>query len=428
MSTPEPDSAPRTGWAPALAVRDYRLWWIAQIGVNLALQMTEVAIGWQVYAQHGSTLDLGLIGLAEFAPLFILALPAGHLVDHLPRRLVLAASLLLSTAICAGLAAISLAHVAALAPYLALAVGTGVAMALQFPSSGAMVPTLVAPSMLTSAMSMRSVAMTIASVVGPAMGGLLFAVSAPFTYGIAAAVCLVSTACVLAIVPAASATAAAGHAQRTSDLRGVLEGLRYVRRTPILLGAILLDLLGVLFGGAVGLLPVFAAGVLHVGPVGLGALRASTAIGALLGAAWVSRRPLQHDNGRVLLIVVAVFGVCTIVFGLSHSFTLSMVALGASGFADLFSVQIRSTLSALTTPETLRGRVGAVEMVFVSASNELGTFESGLAASFVGAVPTVVGGGVVTVAVALTWKWLFPTLARVDRLEDLVPEQPLELA
>lgn len=202
----------------------------------------------------------------------------------------------------------------------------------------------------------------------------------------------------------------------------MLEGLRFLRHTPVLLGAILLDLLGVLFGGAVGLLPVFARSYLHVGPVGLGVLRAAAAIGALFGAAMVTRRPLDRNVGQVLLTVVAAFGGCIIVFGLSRSFVLSLAMLGLSGFFDLFSMQIRLTMSALATPERLRGRVGAVEMVFISASNELGAFESGLAASLIGAVPTVVAGGAVTIAIAISWRWAFSALAHVDRLQDLAPE------
>jgi MFS family permease len=426
------ETLPRARWGPSLRVRDFRLWWLAQLGLIVALQMVEVAIGWQVFTTHASTMDLGLIGLAEFVPLFVLALPAGHLADLLPRRLVFAAALMIGTGVCGGLAALSVAHVTAVPAYLALAMGTGVAMAVEGPAAGAMPPTLVGPELLADAMSQSSVAITMASVIGPALGGLLYALAPAVVYETGAGLCLVATVCALAMAPAppplAAAAAAAGEPTEAASLRETLDGLRFMRRTPILFGAILLDLLGVLFGGAVGLLPVFASDVLHIGSVGLGILRASPAVGALLGAMWVSRRPLAHDNGRILLAVVAAFGACIVVFGLSHSFVLSLVALGVSGFVDLFSMQIRSTMAALTTPEALRGRVGAVQMVFISASNELGTFESGLAATLVGAVPAVVGGGIATIAIAISWRWLFPALARVDRLEDLAPDRPLELA
>jgi MFS family permease len=201
----------------------------------------------------------------------------------------------------------------------------------------------------------------------------------------------------------------------------VLEGLRLVRQTPIILGAILLDLLAVLFGGAVALLPVFARSILHVGPAGLGVLRAAPAVGALVAAVAITRWPIGRRVGRTLLAVVGVYGMAIIVFGLSRFFLLSLVALAVSGFADLFNVNIRITTVALATPDRLRGRVSAVEMVFVSASNQLGAFESGLAAFLVGTVPAVIGGGVITVLIAVSWRRFFPGLARVDRFQDVVP-------
>ena len=206
-----------------------------------------------------------------------------------------------------------------------------------------------------------------------------------------------------------------------SRLVALLAGLRFVRRTPVLLGAISLDLVAVLFGGAVALLPLFARDILEVGPVGLGILRSGPAIGALAAGIMLTRRPLGRLAGRKLLIVVAVFGVSMIVFGLSNSFALSMIALAVSGFADMISMNIRATITALATPDMLRGRVNAVEMVFISASNELGAFESGAAAALVGAVPAVVIGGTLTLAAALIWPRLFPAIAKIDRLESLQP-------
>jgi hypothetical protein len=204
-------------------------------------------------------------------------------------------------------------------------------------------------------------------------------------------------------------------------LQSLLAGIRFVRRTPVLLGAITLDLFAVLFGGAVALLPVFARSVLHTGPVGLGLLRSAPAVGALIAGVILARRPLQGHAGRTLLVVVGIFGVSMVVFGLSTSFLLSAAALAVSGFADMFSMNIRSTTVALATPDALRGRVNAVEMVFISASNELGAFESGVAASLIGAVPAVVLGGVATIALAAVWAKVFPPLARIDRLEELRP-------
>jgi MFS family permease len=411
-----------SGAGAALRIREFRLCWLAQLGMGIGLQMIDVAIGWEVYAQHRSTLDLGWIGLAEFLPMFLLALPAGHLADRLPRRLVFGVALVIGAAIGAGLAIVSDAGVTSVLPYLALATGSGVTMALGQPAIRAMAPTLVPPEALQNAMTLRSIATQSAQVLGPALGGLLYGVSPVLVYSLAAVMCLLAVAAVAAMraAPAADVVTADG----PPGLERVLEGLRFVRRTQILLGAILLDLLAVLFGGAVALLPVFARSVLHVGPAGLGVLRAAPAVGALLAAAMLTRRPVGRRAGRTLLIVVGLYGASMIVFGLSRNFALSLIALGVSGFVDLFSMNIRSTTVALATPDRLRGRVAAVEMVFISASNQLGAFESGLAAYLVGTIPAVVGGGIMTVAIALSWSRLFPALARVDRMHDLKPADP----
>ena len=233
---------------------------------------------------------------------------------------------------------------------------------------------------------------------------------------------------VIAMHPAAAADVPApgedGEHGDEADLHSVLEGLRFVRHTQILLGAILLDLLAVLFGGAVALLPIFARSILHVGAAGLGVLRAAPAIGALMAAVVITRHPIAGRAGRLLLTVVFLYGASMVVFGLSRWFPLSLLALGVSGFVDLYSMNIRSTTVALATPDRLRGRVNAVEMVFISASNQLGYFESGVAAALVGTIPAVVGGGVMTMLIAISWRRLFPALADVDRLETLRPASP----
>ncbi len=408
---------------PALEEREFRLWWLAMLGMVISLQMLEVVIGWQVYSNHGSTLDLGWIGLAEFIPMFALALPAGHLADHAPRRLVFAGSLLLGAGVGAGLALISAAHVTAVWPFLALAVGAGTSMALGTPAARAMPPTLVAPQLVPSAMTLRSIASQSGMVIGPALGGLLYGTSAVLVYGLAAGACVGAAASVAAMAPRPAAELTSQGTTTPTTVKSVLEGLSFVGRTQILLGAILLDLLAVLFGGAVALLPVFAKSVLHVGATGLGVLRAAPAIGALLAAALITRRPLGGRAGRTLLIVVGLYGASIVVFGLSRVYVISLLALGVSGFVDLFSMNIRSTTVALATPDRLRGRVNAVEMVFISASNQLGAFESGLAAFLVGTIPAVVGGGVMTMLIASSWRWLFPSLARVDRLDDVSPAE-----
>jgi MFS family permease len=406
---------------PALEHRDFRLWWLAMLGMNSSLQMLEVAIGWEVYALRRSPLDLGWIGLAEFAPMFLLAIPAGHLADRLPRRLVFAMALLVGVAVGAGLAVLSESAVSSVLPYLALAAGAGTVLAVGTPAARAMPPTLVPARLLPSAMTLRSIASQSAQVLGPAIGGLLYGVSPALVYLLAAALCLLASVSVV-LIRARPAGAAAGQGGPASPgIESVLEGLRFVGRTPMLLGVILLDLLVVLFGGAVALLPVFARSILHVGPEGLGVLRAAPAVGALVAAAVLTRRPLVRRAGRRLLLVVGLFGGSIIVFGLSRVFVLSLVTLAISGFADMFSVNIRTTTVALATPDRLRGRVSAVEMVFISASNQLGAFESGLAASLVGTVPAVVGGGIITLAIALAWRRLFPAVARIDRMQEIRP-------
>ncbi|MGH2858949.1 MAG: MFS transporter [Solirubrobacteraceae bacterium] len=429
---------------PAMEVRDFRLWWLAWLAMGMSLQMIEVAIGWEVYAQHRSALDLGWIGLAEFVPMLVLALPAGQLADRVPRRTILVVAMLLGAGVGVGLALVSAGGVTSLLPYLALAVGAGASSALATPAARALPPTLVKLELLPSAMTLRSIAGQGAQVVGPALGGLLYDTSSSLVYLLAAGWCVAGGACVLAMRPApaagvagvtavagvagaagsAGAAGAAWAAGATGGSESVLDGLRFVRRTQVLLGAILLDLIAVLFGGVVALLPIYARSILHVGASGLGVLRAAPAIGALLAAVAITRRPIGGRAGRLLLTVVAIYGISIVVFGFSRLLWLSLIALGVSGFVDLFSMNIRSTIVAIATPDWLRGRVNAVEMVFISASNELGAFESGVAAYLVGTVPAVVAGGVLTIAFALSWPRLFPSLAHVDRLESLAPPEP----
>jgi MFS family permease len=409
---------------PALEERDFRLWWLALLGMGISLQMIEVAIGWEVYALHRSALDLGWIGLAEFVPLFVLALPAGQLADRVPRRLIFAGALLLSAGVGVGLALVTAAGTTEVWAYLALAVGAGIAMAFGWPAARAMPPTLVPLDLLQNAMTLRSIASQLGMVIGPALGGLLYGVSPVLVYLLATGCCVVSSGIVLAMHPRpAGEVASAADGGQSATIEGALEGLRFVMRTQVLLGAILLDLLAVLFGGAVALLPVFARSILHVGPTGLGVLRAAPAVGALLAAAYLTRHPISGRAGRTLLVVVFLYGASIIVFGLSRVFLISLIALGVGGFVDLYSMNIRSTVVALASPDRLRGRVNAVEMVFISASNQLGAFESGLAAYLVGTVPAVVGGGIMTMLIAVSWGRFFPALAEVDRLEDVRPPE-----
>jgi MFS family permease len=402
-------------------VRDFALFSLANVSSNFGMNMAQVTIGYQVYAIRHSKLDLGLIGLAAFIPLPLLALPAGQLADRFRRSKIFIVSNVLDAAVLVGLVAVSLAGATQLWPFLALAAATGVATVIGAPAARAMSPMLVPEDLVASAMALRSTTFQFAVVTGPALGGLILGLehTGVAVYAIAAGLCLAAAFAAAAIsepVRAAATPPAPGWAS-------LLEGLHFVRRTRVLLGAIALDLFAVLFGGAIALLPAFARDILHVGPIGLGFLRASPAVGAVLAGVWLARHPLSRREGRTLLVVVAGFGISMIVFGLSHWFALSIVALAVSGFTDMFSMSIRGTTVAMATPDALRGRVNAVEMVFISASNELGAFESGVAAALIGSVPAVVIGGTLTVGLALVWKWVFPALANVDGLARLRPER-----
>ncbi|OFW73054.1 MAG: hypothetical protein A2Y55_09085 [Actinobacteria bacterium RBG_16_68_12] len=396
--------------------RDFALFWVALVTTGFAMAMASVAIGWQVYSVRENPLDLGLIGLAEFLPLLLLALPAGHVADRFPRRRIYALMVIVDVAVFLGLLGVTLAGAAHVWPFFALAFLTGVASAIGAPAGRALTPSLVPQEILLSALAQRSIAFQLSLVVGPAVGGILFAIRAELVYAVAIGLSLVALACVLALrsgrEPAADGAA---------DLGEVLAGVRLIRRTRVLLGAISLDLFAVLLGGAVALLPIFAKDILDVGPTGLGLLRTAPAIGSFAAALAIARYPVRRRAGPTLFFVVAAFGCCMIIFGLSRVMWLSMLALALGGAFDLVSVVLRSTILPLVTPDELRGRVNAVEMVFISASNELGAFESGVAAALIGAVPAVVVGGVATVVVAAVWWRLFPSLARVDRLDELRP-------
>jgi MFS family permease len=399
-----------------LGHRDFALYFAAQVTESFALTMATVAIGWQVYSVRESPLDLALVALAEFLPLPLLALPAGHLADRLPRRQLWASMIALDTLVLCGLLAVTLSGAGEVWPFFALAFVQGIGSAIGAPASRALMPSLVPQEILVAALAQRSIGFQLTVVAGPAVGGVLFAIEDSLVYMVGIGLSLVALTLALTVrsgrVPAGEGAA---------DLAEVLAGVRLIRRTRVLFGAISLDLFAVLLGGAVALLPIFAKDILEVGPTGLGLLRASAPAGAFLAALFLARRPIRQRAGPTLFIVVAGFGVSMIVFGLSHAMWLSMLALAAGGAFDLVSMVLRATILPLVTPDELRGRVNAVEMVFISASNELGAFESGVAAALIGAAPAVVVGGVATIVVAGLWWKLFPALARVDRLDELRP-------
>ena len=397
-----------------LQQRDFSLIWSANLANGFGSQMVAVAVGWQVYAIHRSALDLGLIGLAEFVPLLVLALPVGHLSDRFPRRLVFAVAMSVEMTVISGLLVVSLTGAHQLWPFFALAAGTGAAGAIGMPAGRAL-PAMVVPfDLIPTAMAVRSLSFQMATIAGPALGGFLFSIRPEVVYGAGVGILGLGLVALLQVrVPAMERN------EEPVSLHSVLAGIRFIRATPVIFGAITLDLFAVLFGGALALLPLYARSILHTGPFGLGVLRSAFAVGALSAGVMLTRRRLGARVGRTLMIAVALFGVGTIVFGFSHSFVLSVAALILSGFVDMISVNIRSTTVALATPNDLRGRVNAVEMVFISASNELGAFESGVAAALLGAVTAVVAGGAVTIGLSAVWSFVFPALAKIDRFEDV---------
>jgi MFS family permease len=403
---------------PALRIRDFALLWASLFSSGVAFQMLAVAIGWQVYSIHHNPLDLGLVGLMEFLPLPLLALPAGQIADRLPRRAVTAGALVLNIAIALLLVVVTLTGARSLWPFLAIAAVAGTASVVGNPAMRALTPELVPHELLPGALALRGVAGQVGLISGPALGGIIFAIKPVAVYATAAGLLTLSLAAVLAMRPVVRSLV-------TTEPPGwdsLVAGVRFIFRARMLLGAIGLDLFGVLLGDSIALAPVFAQSILHTGPVGLGLLRTAPSVGALVAAVMLARKPLRTPAGPTLLVVVAAFGAGMIVFGLSKWLPLSLAALCFTGFVDMISVNIRQTTVTMLTPPQLQGRVSAVEWVFISASNELGAFESGAVASLVGAVPAVVAGGIAMVGIAAIWTKLFPALARLGKLADLRPE------
>ncbi|HLX21445.1 MAG TPA: MFS transporter [Gaiellaceae bacterium] len=402
---------------PALQLRDFAFLWTSSLTSGLAAQMIAVAIGWQVYAVHRNPLDLGLVGLVEFIPLPLLALPAGQLADRVSRRRVTIVSFVLTLAMVGVLLAITLHGTRTLWPFLVVAAIAGIGSAVGSPATRALTPEIVPTDLLPNAIALRSLAGQIGVVAGPAIGGIIFAVDPVAVYAAAAGLLVVALAAIVALPPRAAPLAD----QPPPDWDSLVAGVRFILATRPLLGAISLDLCAVLLGDSISLAPVFARTILDIGPIGLGALRTAPSVGALIAGLLLARKPLPFPAGRTLIAVIATFGSMMIVFGLSKSLPLSLAALAVAGFVDMVSVNIRGTTAAVVTPIELQGRVNAVEWVFIGASNELGAFESGVVASLIGTVSAVVLGGGLMLGIAGVWPRLFPELARMGRLEELQP-------
>jgi MFS family permease len=387
---------------------------------ELAYQIAAVAVGWQIYALSHSALYLGLSGLVQFMPTLVLVFGAGHVADRYDRRRIVALC-----QVVAGLAAALLAWASfegrlTVAGLFAAVAVFGTATAFESPASSALLPGIVAPSELQRATALSSAAWQVANIGGPAIGGVTYALSPGAPYALMAGCWLAGALFVWVIRLPARAEWKVMEA-RSADapsLSSVFAGVSFVRSNPAILGAISLDMVAVLLGGASALLPIYARDILYTGPWGLGILRATPAVGALLMTAFLARHTLQERVGRRLFEAVIIFGCATVVFAISRSFWVSLLALAIMGAADTVSVVIRISLVQLSTPDEMRGRVGAVNYLFVNASNELGQFESGVTAALFGPVIAAALGGVGTVVVALLWMRLFPVLRDLQRLES----------
>ncbi|QDE97694.1 MFS transporter [Myxococcus xanthus] len=394
--------------------RDFRFYLLARLCAVLAVQIESVAIGWQVYELTGSALALGYTGLAQFVPFLSLCLVGGQVADRVDRRTILAVCQTVMLICSLLLLAFTLGHIRDVRFVYGVLVLFGAARAFHAPAGSALTPHLVPPEHLTRAVAINSTTWQVATIGGPAVGGILYGwAGATAAYTASAMLCALSVIWILVLKVRTGRASA-----EPLSLSTLVAGLGFVQRQRLLLGSITLDLFAVLFGGAVALLPIYARDILHTGPWGLGLLRCAPAFGAAVVAVFLAMRPMGGNTGRKMFIAVAIFGAATLVFGMSRSLPLSLAALAIAGAADMISVVVRHTLELMATPDDMRGRVGAVNMMCIGASNELGEFRAGGLAEYVGAVPAVVAGAVGTLAVVALWAWAFPELRRVDRLES----------
>ena len=407
-----------------LRITDFRTFWLSRLASTIAQMAMVIVIGWQVYDIARETMgireaafQLGLIGLVQFVPLFVLTPVSGWTADRLDRRHIARAVLALEC-LCA-----LILFVATWEGYISLpilfgvAALLGVARAFAGPALGALAPNLVPRELLPNAIALSSAAWQAGAIAGPAIGGILYDLTPHLPYAFSAVLFAFSTICLFTIKPVERTALRPG-----SPLQQMANGLAYVRRNRLVLGAITLDLFAVLLGGATAMLPVYARDILQVGPDGLGPLRAAPAVGATLTAIFFSIRPLETNVGLKMLASVVLFGLATAVFGFSTTYWLSLASLTVLGAADMFSVYIRQSLIQLHTPDEMRGRVGAVSTLAISASNELGETRSGFTAALLGPVAATVAGGLAAVGVTLAWAWLFPELRRARTFE--LPEEP----
>jgi MFS family permease len=393
--------------------RDLPIYLAARFLTEMAALAQSVAIGWTVYLRSNTPLSLGLVGLAQFVPMALLMLPAGELCDRLQPRRILAAGLAVQALCAFGFLALTRETTVPLWPIYPVLILSGAARACVEPASQALLPFLVPPERLPRAIAWGSSMWQLAVITGPALGGLAYAAGAAGTYGLCGAAFLLVALGIMTV--AGRRASLADSSTLEARIARVREGVRFVRSQPILLGSISLDLIAVLLGGATALLPVYARDILHAGPTGLGLLRSAPAVGACMTALYQVRHPPGRAVGLKLFAAVAMFGLATVVFALSTSLAVSLAALIAVGATDMVSVNIRASLTQLATPDALRGRVSAVNLLFIGTSSELGAFESGLLASLIGTVPAVLVGGFGALIAAALWMRLFPALRTADR-------------
>lgn len=387
--------------------------WFAKNASSFGFQMMSVAVGWQIYAITGRALDLGLIGLVQFVPSVLLALPAGHVADQFDRRRIVRCCQVVEWLGIALLAAFSYSGHINEAGILALVFVIGVAKAFEFPAMQSMLPALVPLSILPRATASSAAAGQAAMIAGPALGGLLYVAGPAVVYGISAVLYLAAF-----VFMSRLRYDHAPPRREPATLKTLFAGVHFIRSRPAVLGVISLDLFAVLLGGATALLPIFAKDILHTGPWGLGLLRAAPAVGALLMSIWLSSHSLKRRVGPIMFASVAGFGLATLVFAVSTSIWLSMGALFALGAFDMVSMVIRGALVQLDTPDDMRGRVSAVNAIFINTSNQLGEFESGILAAALGAVNATLIGGLGTLLVVGLWMWWFPSLRHRQGLVD----------
>ncbi len=397
--------------------KSYARFFFARFLGAFATQILSVSVGWQMYDQTGSAFYLGLIGLVQFLPALLLILVTGSVADRYNRRAIVAACMVLSSLCAAAMLGLTLADAFEPTIVFAILVIFGIERAFAAPAVQSLAPNLVPPADLANAVAWNSSSWQTASIIGPVAGGLLYGASPVLAYSMSLAFFLGAAVLVFLVERPAQRMSSKAVTKDT-----LLAGFRFIFGEKIVLGAISLDLFAVLLGGAVALMPVFARDILTLGPWGLGLLRAAPGIGAIVVAIALASYPVRHNAGVFMFVGVALFGVGTIMFGLSQTAWVSILALMLMGAADMASVYVRETLIALWTPDEVRGRVNAVNMVFVGASNELGEFRAGTMAHFIGPVAAVVVGGVGTLAVAGLWAFGFPQLRKIDSLEAPEPQ------